>query len=57
MVEELNKVTKGKKRQRSGIPPPFSISVEELYGILEAWVKDGMVVLPECKRELTQEEK
>ena len=31
--------------------------VEELYSILKAWVKDGVVVLPECKRESTEEEK
>nr|POE75237.1 hypothetical protein CFP56_14272 [Quercus suber] len=30
---------------------------EELYNILEAWLKDGVVVLPECKREPTEEEK
>lgn len=37
--------------------PFFSISAEELYSILEAWVKVGMVVLPEWKHELTEEEK
>ena len=31
--------------------------MEELYSILEAWVKDSMVVLLECKREPTEEEK
>lgn len=31
--------------------------MEELYSILEAWVKDSMVVLPECKCEPTEEEK
>ena len=31
--------------------------VEELYSILKAWVKDGVVVLPECKRDSTEEEK
>ena len=59
MVEEPKKATKGKKRERerSGIPLPFSVLVEELYSILKAWVKDGVVVLPECKREPTEEEK
>ena len=57
MVDEIKKVTRGRKREISGIPPPFSVSVEELHSILEAWVKDGVVVLPECKREPTEEEK
>ena len=57
MVEEPKKATNGRKRERSGIPPPFSILVEDLYSILEAWVKDSMVVLPECKREPIEEEK
>ena len=56
MVEEPKKATKGKKRERGSIPPPFTISTEELYNILEAWVKDGVVVLLECKREPTDEE-
>lgn len=57
VVEEPKKVTKGKKREKSSIPHPFSVSLEELYSILEAQVKDGMVVLPECKHEPTEEEK
>ena len=57
MVKEPKKAAKGRKRERSGILHPFSISVEELYNILKAWVKDSMVVLPECKRELIEEEK
>ena len=57
VVYETKKVTKGRKREISGIPPPFSISTEELYSILEAWVKDGVMVLPECKCEPTEEEK
>ena len=57
MVEETKKVTKDKKSERNGIPPPFFVSAEELYSILEAWVKDGMVVLPECKCEPIEEEK
>ena len=57
VVEEPKKATKGKKRERGSIPPPFTISTEELYNILEAWVKDGVVVLLECKREPTDEEK
>ena len=57
MVEETKRVTKGRKRERSSIPPPFSISAEELYSILDAWVKDGVVVLLECKHEPTNEEK
>ena len=36
MVEELKKTTEGKKRERSGIPPPFFVSVDELYSNLEA---------------------
>ena len=51
VVEEPKKTTKGKKREKSSIPLPFSVSAEELYRILEAWVKDRVVVLPECKRE------
>ena len=57
MVKEPKKATKGRKRERSGIPPPFSILVEDLYSILEAWVKDSMVVLPECRREPIEKEK
>ena len=57
MLEEPKKPTKGRKRERSGIPPPFTISTEKLYSILEAWVKDGVVVLPKCKCEPTEEEK
>lgn len=52
--KETKKVTKDKKRERSGIPPPFFVSVEELYSIQGAWVKDGLVVLPDCKREPTR---
>ena len=37
--------------------PIFSISAEELYSILEAWVKDGMEVLPEYKHVAIEEEK
>lgn len=55
MVEEPKKAVKGKKRERSGIPPPFLVSAE-LYSILEAWMKDGMVVLLKCKREPIEEE-
>ncbi|KAL0008381.1 hypothetical protein SO802_009883 [Lithocarpus litseifolius] len=57
VVEEPKKAAKGRKRERNGISPSFSVSGEELYNIFEAWVKDGVVVLPECKREPTEEEK
>ena len=57
VAEEPKKVVIGKKRERGGIPPPFTVSTEELYSILEAWLKDGVAVLPECKREPTKEEK
>ena len=57
MTEEPKKVAKGKKRDRGGIPPSFTVSTEELYSILEAWVKDDIVTLPECKHEPTEEEK
>ena len=33
------------------------MSTKELYSILEAWVKDSVVMLPECKHEPTTEEK
>jgi len=33
------------------------VSTEELYSILEAWVKDSVVALPKCKHEPTEEEK
>ena len=57
VTEKPKLVVKGKKRERGGIPPPFTISTKMLYRILEAWLKDGVVVLPECKREPTKEEK
>ena len=57
MAEEPKKATKNKKREKGSIPPPFTGSMEELYNILETWLKDGVVVLPECKREPTEEEK
>lgn len=57
MVEEPKKATKGRKRERNSILPPFSVSTKELYSILEAWVKDCVVVLPECKCEPTEEKK
>ena len=57
VVEEPKKGVKGKKSKRGGIPPPFTMSIEKLYSILEAWLKDGVMVLLECKRELTEEEK
>ena len=57
MVEESKKATKGKKRERGSIPPPFIVSTKELYSILEASLKDCMVVLSKCKREPTDEEK
>ena len=40
-----------------GIRPPFTVYIEELYSILEVWVKDGVVMLPECKHQPTEEEK
>ena len=57
VVEESKKVVNAKKRERGSIPPPFTVSTEELYSILEVWLKDGVVVLPECKHEPTEEEK
>nr|POE89673.1 hypothetical protein CFP56_38061 [Quercus suber] len=57
VTKEPKKVTKGKKRDRGGIPPPFTVSTEELYSMLVAWVKDGVVMLPECKHEPTEEGK
>ena len=51
------RLAKNKKRERGSIPPPFTVSTEELCSILEAWLKDGMVVLPECKHEPLEEEK
>ena len=33
------------------------MSTEELYSILEAWVKNGVVTLPKCNHEPTEEEK
>ena len=57
VTEELKKVAKGKKRDRGGIPPPFTVSTEDLYSVLEAWMKDGVVTLPKCKHEPTKEEK
>lgn len=57
MVEKTNKVTKGRKREKSDIPPPFSVSANELYCFLDAWVKDGVVVLPDYKHEPTEKEK
>ena len=58
MVEEPKKAARARReRERGSIPPPFTVSIEELYGILEAWLKDGVVVLPECKHESIDEEK
>nr|POE55158.1 hypothetical protein CFP56_02160 [Quercus suber] len=56
MTEEPKKVAKGKKRDKGGTPPPFTVSTEELYSILEAWVKDGLVTLPECHEDPMEEE-
>ena len=36
VVEESKKATKGRKRERSGILPPFLVLAKELYSILEA---------------------
>ena len=52
MAKESKKAAKAKKRERG-----FTVSTEELYSILEAWVKDGVVVFPECKCEPIDEEK
>ena len=57
MAKESKKAAKAKKKERGSIPPPFTVSTEELYSILEAWVKDGVVVFPECKCEPIDEEK
>lgn len=57
MAEEPKNATKNKKRERASILPPFTISIEELYSILEAWSKDGVVILPKCKGEPMKEEK
>ena len=43
MAKESKKAAKAKKRERGSIPPPFTVSTEELYSIPEAWVKDGVV--------------
>lgn len=53
VVEEPKRTTKVRKRARSGIPPPFPFSIEELYSILKVLVKDDVVVLTECKCEPT----
>ena len=45
------------RKGRGSNPPPFTVSTEELYNILEAWLKDGVVVLLECKPKSTDEEK
>ena len=57
VAKESKKAAKAKKKERGSIPPPFTVSTEELYSILEAWVKDGVVVFPECKCEPIDEEK
>nr|POE53939.1 hypothetical protein CFP56_53441 [Quercus suber] len=57
VAEDPKKVVKNKKRERGGILPPFTISTKKLYSILEAWLKDDVVVLLECKCEPTKEEK
>ena len=57
VTEEPKKVAKGKKRDRGGITPPFTVSTEELYCILEARVKDGVVTLLEYKHEPMEEGK
>ena len=36
VAEEPKKVVKGKKRERSGIPPPLTVSTKKLYSILKA---------------------
>ena len=36
VADKPKKVVKGKKRERRGIPPHFTVSIEELYSILEA---------------------
>ena len=45
------------RKGRGSNPPPFTVSTEELYNILEAWLKDGVVVLLKCKPKSTDEEK
>ena len=57
VTKESKKMAKGKKRDRGGISPPFTVSIEEVYSILEVWVKDGVMTLPECKHKPTKEEK
>ena len=57
VTEESKKMAKGRRRDRVGIPPPITMSTKELYSIVEAWVKDGVVTLPEFKHEPTEEEK
>ena len=57
VTEEPKKVTKGNKRDRGGITLPFTVFTEELYCILEARVKDGVVTLLEYKHEPTEEGK
>ena len=57
VTEEPKKVTKGKKRDRGGITLPFTVFTEELYCILKARVKDGVVTLLEYKHEPTEEGK
>ena len=56
MVEETKKAMQSRKRERSGIPHSFSLSVEKLYSILDTWIKDRVVVLLPCKHKPIEEE-
>ena len=54
---EERKQESGGCYDRKSIPPPFTVSTKELYSIIDAWVKDGIVMLPKCKHEPTKKEK
>ena len=38
-------------------PPPYPCSMEDVYALLEVWVKDGHVQLPQVRRHVTEAER
>nr|POF27167.1 hypothetical protein CFP56_08538 [Quercus suber] len=52
-ISSFTRLVKATRRTSMSMRKPS----KELYSILEVWVKDGVVTLPKCKHEPTEEEK
>uniref|UniRef100_A0A2N9G1I9 RNA-directed DNA polymerase n=1 Tax=Fagus sylvatica TaxID=28930 RepID=A0A2N9G1I9_FAGSY len=52
-----NKRKKSNERSFDEAPPPIPCSLEEMKAILDKWVADGIIKLPEIQKKATEEDK